>query len=218
VADTAGGVRSSARFLPLTGRTSIELGDSIISPVHHKYERPRRGRRPAAAPSGRHILTVGPSRPSDPLDDEHLRLGTGEGIRLLFQDIGWEATTITPCGRRLASPSCFPCRLRSSGARPLFAEWPTPRHATKHLFVAMKTPFGPLNASGPLRHIIAKHAKAAGSEIVRTGQQIRHCVIAWSVNNSMIFDHLTCVRRPPGTTREARLGTDLKSGSFGSLG
>ena len=42
VADIAGGVRSFVRFLLSTGRISIDLGDAIISPVHRKYERPRR--------------------------------------------------------------------------------------------------------------------------------------------------------------------------------
>jgi integrase/recombinase XerD len=47
----------------------------------------------------------------------------------------------------------------------------------------MKTPFGPLNASGPIRHIIAKHAKAAGITAPYLGAHVlRHSNAARQVD------------------------------------
>ena len=42
VADIAGSIRCFARFLLATGRISIALANSVISPVQPKFERPRR--------------------------------------------------------------------------------------------------------------------------------------------------------------------------------
>ena len=42
VADIAGSVRCFARFLLATGHISIELAESVVSPVQPKFERPRR--------------------------------------------------------------------------------------------------------------------------------------------------------------------------------
>jgi hypothetical protein len=42
VADIAGSVRSFSRFLLATGRISVALADSVISPVPPRFERPRR--------------------------------------------------------------------------------------------------------------------------------------------------------------------------------
>jgi site-specific recombinase XerD len=47
----------------------------------------------------------------------------------------------------------------------------------------MKTPFGPLSASGPIRHIIAKHAKAAGITAPYLGAHVlRHSNAARQVD------------------------------------
>src|ERR1700686_2052624 len=83
VADIAGSVRCCARFLLATGRTSIELAESVVSPMQPKFERPRRAlpwedvQRPAAI--GGHLLATGVARPRAPADDEHLWLRSRRG-------------------------------------------------------------------------------------------------------------------------------------------
>jgi hypothetical protein len=76
-------VRCCARFLLATGRTSIELAESVVSPMQPKFERPRRAlpwedvQRPAAI--GGHLLATGVARPRAPADDEHLWLRSRRG-------------------------------------------------------------------------------------------------------------------------------------------
>ena len=91
VADIAGSIRCFARFLLATGRISVELAESVISPMQAKFERPRR-----ALPwkdVQRLIRSVDISS-SGGLRDHALLLlmsiygfGAGEVIRLQLQDI-----------------------------------------------------------------------------------------------------------------------------------
>jgi site-specific recombinase XerD len=106
VADIAGSIRCFARFLHATGRISIELAESVISPMQAKLERPRR-----ALPwkdVQRLIRSVDISS-SGGLRDHALLLitsiygfGAGEVIGLQLQDIDWKAATLKSCGQRPA--------------------------------------------------------------------------------------------------------------------
>ena len=188
VADIAGGVRSFVRFLLSTGRISIELGDAIISPVHHKYERPRRALAWEDIQRLLHVIDI--SSPSGLRDRAILLmmsiygLGAGEVIRLQFQDIDWEASTIKAVRPKTGVAFTLPLLPTVARALAHYLRNGRPRDTpTKHLFVAMKTPFGPLSASGPIRHIIAKHAKAAGITAPYLGAHVlRHSNAARQVD------------------------------------
>jgi integrase/recombinase XerD len=188
VADIAGGVRSFVRFLLSTGRISIELGDAIISPVHHKYERPRRALAWEDVQRLLHAIDI--SSPSGLRDRAILLmmstygLGAGEVTRLQFQDVDWEASTMRAVRPKTGVAFTLPLLPAVARALAHYLRDGRPRDTpTKHLFVAMKTPFGPLNASGPIRHIIAKHAKAAGITAPYLGAHVlRHSNAARQVD------------------------------------
>ena len=179
-ADIAGGVRSFSRFLFATGRVSVDLAESVISPVQPKYERPRR-----VLPwedVQRLLRAVDTSRASGLRDHALLLMmitygmGAGEVIGLQLQDIDWSAATIKAVRPKTGVAFMLPL-LPAVGkvlARYLRHGRPT-QTPTRHLFIQMKVPFGKLGGSSPVRHILIKHAKAAGIEAPYLGSHVlRH--------------------------------------------
>jgi len=180
VADIAGGVRSFVRFLLSTRRISVNLGDSIVAPVCHKFERPRR-----ALPwedVQRLLRAIETSSPAGLRDRALLLmmssygLGAGEVIGLRFEDVDWETATIKVVRPKTGVAFTLPLLPAVARALALYLRDGRPSNTpTRHVFIVMKTPFGPLTTSSPVRHIIAKHAKAAGINAPYLGAHVlRH--------------------------------------------
>ena len=177
VADFAGSVRSFSRFLLATGRISIALADSIISPVQPRFERPRRS---LPWEDVQRLLRAVDRSTARGLRDYALLLlmstyglGAGEAIRLQFDDIDWVAGTIR--GMRPKTGVAFTLPLLSAVAEALatYLRDGRPRNTpTRHVFIRMMTPFGPLSCSSPVRHILIKHAKAAGLNAPYLGSHV----------------------------------------------
>lgn len=167
VADFAGSVRSFSRFLLATGRISIVLADSVISPAQPKFERPRR-----ALPwdDVQRLLRAVDTSSASGLRDYALLLlmstyglGAGEAIRLKFDDIDWVTGTIKLIRPKTGVAYTLPMLPKVAEALALYLRDSRPRNTpTRHVFIQMKMPFGPLGSSSPVRHILIKHAKAAG--------------------------------------------------------
>jgi integrase len=102
--------------------------------------------------------------------------GAGELIRLQMQDIDWNAGTLKIV--RPKTQAAFTLPLLPAVARALarYLRDGRPRSTpTRHVFVQMKMPFGPLSASSAIRHIIIKHAKVAGIDAPYLGSHVlRH--------------------------------------------
>jgi integrase/recombinase XerD len=178
--DIASTVRSFARFLLASGRFRVDLADAVISPVQPRFERPRR-----AWPwedVQRLLRAVDISTPSGLRDHALLMmmstygLGAGEVIRLQLQDIDWNAGTL-----RMSRPKTginFVLPLLAPVAKVLagYLRHGRPTHTpSRHVFVQMKVPFGALTASSAVRHILVKHAKAAGIQASYLGSHVlRH--------------------------------------------
>jgi integrase len=180
VADIAGSVRSFSRFLLATGRISIALADSVISPAQQRFERPRR-----ALPweDVQRLLRAVDTSTARGLRDYALLLtmstyglGAGEAIRLQFQDIDWTADTIRVIRPKTRVAFTLPMLPAVAEALALYLYNGRPRNTpTKHVFIQMMTPFGPLSGSSPVRHIIVKYAKAAGLNAPYLGSHVlRH--------------------------------------------
>ena len=177
VADFAGSVRSFSRFLLATGRISIALADSIISPVQPRFERPRRS---LPWEDVQRLLRAVDRSTARGLRDYALLLlmstyglGAGEAIRLQFDDIDWVAGTIR--GMRPKTGVAFTLPLLPAVAEALatYLRDGRPRNTpTRHVFIRMMTPFGPLSCSSPVRHILIKHAKAAGLNAPYLGSHV----------------------------------------------
>ena len=180
VADIAGSIRSFTRFLLATGRMSVDLAASVISPVQPRYERPRR-----ALPweDVQRLLRSVDTSTAQGLRDHALLLmmstygfGAGEVIRLQLQDIDWNANKLKAVRPKTGVTFTLPLlpAVAKATARYLRNGRP-PSTPTRHLFVQMKMPFGPLSASSAVRHILVKHAKMGGLEAPYLGSHVlRH--------------------------------------------
>jgi site-specific recombinase XerD len=168
-ADIAGGIRSFARFLLATGRISVDLAEAVISPVQPRYDRPRR-----ALPweDVQHLLRAIDRSSARGLRDHALLLmmstygfGAGEVIRLQLEDINWEANTLKVVRPKTGVSFTLPLLPAVAKVLARYLRHGRPSYAsTRHLFVQMKMPYGPLTASSAVRHVLVKHAHAAGIE------------------------------------------------------
>ncbi len=217
VAGIAGSVRCFARFLLATGRISVELAESVVSPMQPKFERPRR-----ALPwedVQRLLRAVGTSSPRGLRDHALLLmmstygLGAGEVIRLQFQDIDWNAATL-----KIVRPKTgvvFTLPLLPAVAKALafyLRDGRPPNIAHRHVFVRMKMPFSPLSASSAVRHILVKHAKAARLNPPYLGSHVlRHSNAARQVDLGIrprVLSDLLGHRDPESISAYVRIATE----------
>jgi integrase/recombinase XerD len=97
-------------------------------------------------------------------------LGAGEAIRLKFEDIDWAAGTIKLVRAKTGVAFTLPMLSAVAEALALYLRDGRPRNTpTRHVFIQMMTPFGPLSCASPVRHILIKHAKVSGFE----------CAVPW---------------------------------------
>lgn len=217
VADIACGVRSFVRFLLATARISSDLAESVIAPVQPKFERPR-----PALPwvDVQRLLQAVDTSTARGLRDHALLLmmstygfGAGEVIRLRFDDVDWNAATL-----RVVRPKtgvAFTLPLLPAVAKALafyLRDGRPPNTPTRHVFVQMKMPFGPLGSSSPIRHIVVKHAKAAGLDASYLGSHVlRHSNAARQVDlgiRPQVLSDLLGHRDPESISAYVRIATE----------
>jgi integrase/recombinase XerD len=217
VADIAGSVRCFARFLLATERISIELAESVVSPMQPKFERPRR-----ALPwedVQRLLRAVDTSSPRGLRDHALLLMmstygfGAGEVIRLQLQDIDWGAATLKVV--RPKTGVAFTLPLLPAVAKALafyLRDGRPPNIPHRHVFVRMKMPFSPLAASAAVRHILVKHAKAAGLNAPYLGSHVlRHSNAARQVDLGIrprVLSDLLGHRDPESISAYVRIATE----------
>jgi site-specific recombinase XerD len=217
VADIAGSIRCFARFLLATGRISVELAESVISPVQAKFERPSR-----ALPwkdVQRLIRSVDISS-SGGLRDHALLLlmsiygfGAGEVIRLQLQDIDWTAATLKVMRPKTGVAFTLPLLPAAAKALALYLrDSRPPKTPTRHVFVRMSMPFNPLTASSAVRHIVVKHAAAAGLNAPYLGSHVlRHSNAARQVDlgiRPQVLSDLLGHRDPESISAYVRIATE----------
>lgn len=177
VADIAGSVRSFSRFLLSSGRIGVDLADAVISPVQPRFEQPRR-----AWPweDVQRLLHAVDTRTARGLRDHAMLLmmstyglGAGEVMRLQLQDIDWNAGTLQMSRPKTGVNFLLPLLPAVAKALARYLRHGRPPHTpTRHVFVRMKVPFGALQASAAVRHILGKHAKAAGIQASYLGTHV----------------------------------------------
>jgi integrase len=100
-------------------------------------------------------------------------LGAGEAIRLKFEDIDWAAGTIKLVRAKTGVAFTLPMLSAVAEALALYLRDGRPRNTpTRHVFIQMMTPFGPLSCASPVRHILIKHAKVAGLNAPYLGSHV----------------------------------------------
>jgi integrase/recombinase XerD len=217
VADIAGSIRCFARFLLATGRISVELAESVISPMQAKFERPRR-----ALPwkdVQRLIRSVDISS-SGGLRDHALLLlmsiygfGAGEVIRLQLQDIDWTAATLKVMRPKTGVAFTLPLLPAAAKALALYLrDSRPPKTPTRHVFVRMSMPFNPLTSSSAVWHIVVKHAAAAGLNAPYLGSHVlRHSNAARQVDlgiRPQVLSDLLGHRDPESISAYVRIATE----------
>jgi integrase/recombinase XerD len=217
VADIAGSVRCFARFLLATGCISIELAESVISPMQPKLERPR-----CAWPWAdvqRLLRSVDLSSPAGLRDHALLLMmstygfGAGEVIRLQLQDIDWNAGTLKVVRPKTGVALTLPLLPAVAKALAFYLrDGRPPKTPTRHLFVRMKMPFGPLSASSAVRHILVKHVEAAGLNVPCLGSHVlRHSNAARQVDMRIrprVLSDLLGHRDPESISAYVRIATE----------
>lgn len=216
VADLASSVRCFTRFLFATGRISADLAEAVIAPVQPRHERPRRALSWDEVQRLLHAVDVATARGRR---DYTLLLmmstygfGAGEVIRLELQDIDWVAGTLNI--RRPKTGVAFTLPLLPAVGKAL-AEYlrngRPPATPTRHVFVRMKMPFGPLRASSAVRHILIKHAQAAGLDAAYLGSHVlRHSNAARQVDlgvHPQVLSDLLGHRDPTSISAYVRIAT-----------
>jgi integrase/recombinase XerD len=188
-ADIASTIRCFARFLLATGRITVDLAGSVISPVQPRLARPRR-----ALPweDVIRLLKAVDTGSARGLRDHALLLlmstygfGAGEVIGLQLDDIDWEAATLKVTRPKTGTNFVLPLlpAVAKVLARYLRNGRP-PCTPTRHVFVQMKVPFAALTASSAIRHIILKHASAAGIDAPYLGSHVlRHSNAARQIDS-----------------------------------
>jgi site-specific recombinase XerD len=175
VADLAGSVRSFSRFLLATGRISIALADSVISPAQPKFERPRR-----ALPweDVQRLLRAVDTSSARGLRDYALLLmmstyglGAGEAIRLKFEDIDWAAGTIKLVRAKTGVAFTLPMLSAVAEALALSARRPAAEHADQ-ASSSDDDAIQSAERASPVRHILIKHAKVAGLNAPYLGSHV----------------------------------------------
>ena len=217
VADIASSIRSFARFLLVTGRIPINLADAIIAPVQRRHARPHR-----ALPweDVQRLLQAVDTSTARGLRDYALLLmmstygfGAGEVIRLQLEDIDWTAGTLKVM--RPKTGVAFTLPLLPAVAKVLaryLRKGRPPNTPTRHVFVRMKMPFGPLSCSSAVRYILVKHAKTAGLDAQYLGSHVlRHSNAARQLDlgtRPRVLSDLLGHRDPESISAYVRIATE----------
>lgn len=217
VADMASSLRGFLRFLHITRRLAVDLAPSVMAPIVRRDERPLR-----ALPwekVQRILGAIDRSTAAGRRDYALLLLmsvyglGAGEVLRLRLDDIDWRAAILHVTRPKTGVAIELP--LLPAVARVLvsYLRHGRPQHAgTRHLFVSLRAPHRPLDASSAVRHILHKHAHAAGVSAPYLGSHVlRHThacrELEQGVSPKVIGDILGH-RRPESTSAYLRVANE----------
>ena len=217
VADICSSLRSFLRFLHATGRLSADLAPSIMAPIVRRGERPLR-----ALPwdDVRRILhTVDRSTPCGQRDYAMLLLmstyglGAGEVIRIRLDDIDWRAASLRVIRPKTGVEIRLPLLPAVARVLATYLRRGRPAHpATRHLFLTMNAPHVRLSASSAVRHILIKHARAAGVSAPYLGSHaLRHSHACRQMEQGMqpkVIGDILGHRRPESTSAYLRISTE----------
>ena len=139
--------------------------------------------------------------------------GAGEVICLQLQDIDWNAATLKIVRPKTGMAFMLPLLPHVAKALALYLrDGRPPNTPTRHVFVRMKMPFAPLSTSSAVRHIVIKHAKAAGLNAPYLGSHVlRHSNAARQVNlgiRPQVLSDLLGHRDPESISAYVRIATE----------
>jgi integrase len=167
VARVCDSLRAYFRFLYATGRLRHDLAASVLAPRYRASERP-----PRALPwdAVQAILRGVDRRTAVGRRDYALLLtmavyglGAAEVRGLRLEDVKWTKEQLCITRPKTGQTITLPLLPAVAKALAAYLREGRPRHtAARTLFVQMRAPFGPFVASSAIRHVLGKHARAAG--------------------------------------------------------
>lgn len=219
ISDMACSVRCFTRFLFATGRIPADLAEAVVAPVQPRYERPRR-----ALPweDVQRLLRAVDVTTVRGLRDYALLLmmstygfGAGEAIGLEIQDIDWDSNSLKIMRPKTGVAFTLPLLPAVGKALACYLkDGRPPCTPTRHVFVRMKMPFGPLSGSSAIRHILIKHATAAGLDAPYLGSHVlRHSNAARQVDlgtRPSVLSDLLGHRDPESISAYVRIATESR--------
>ncbi|WP_245440700.1 site-specific integrase [Mesorhizobium sanjuanii] len=217
VSGVASSIRCFLRFLHWSDRIPVDLSEAVIAPVQPRLERPRRA---LAWEDVQRLLKAVDRSTLMGLRDYALLLmmstyglGAGEAIRLRFEDIDWEAGTLSVVRPKTGTAFILPLLPAVAKALADYLHGGRPMDTpTRHLFVQMHVPFGPLAASSAVRHIVARHARVAGISAPFLGSHVlRHSHAACQIDLGTpprVVSELLGHRDPESLSAYVRIATE----------
>jgi len=217
VADFCSSLRSFLRFLHATGRLSVDLAPSVMAPIVRKGERPLRA---LSWNDVRRILQAVELSTSCGKRDYAILLlmstyglGAGEAIRLKLDDIDWRAATLRVTRPKTGVETRLPLLPAVARALVTYLRRGRPTHAaTRHLFLTMTVPHVRLSSSSAVRHILIKHARAAGVSAPYLGSHVlRHTHACRQMElgaQTKVIGDILGHRRPESTSAYIRISTE----------
>ncbi len=139
-------------------------------------------------------------------------LGAGEVIHMQLQDIDWNAGTLQMSRPKTGVNFVLPLLAPVAKVLARYLRHGRPPHTpTRHVFVRMKLPFTALTASSAVRHILVKHAKAAGIQASYLGSHVlRHSNAARQIDigtQARMLSDLLGHRDPESVSAYVRIAT-----------
>ena len=139
--------------------------------------------------------------------------GAGEVTGLQLQDIDWSAGTLKVVRPKTGVAFTLPLLPAIAKVLARYLRNGRPPHTpTRHLFVQMKMPFGPLSSSSAVRHILIKHARSAGIDAPFLGSHVlRHSNAARQIDTGTrprVLSDLLGHRDPESVSAYVRIATE----------
>jgi len=180
VGRTAYAIRGWLRFLHATGRLPHDIAPAVIAPVRRSYDQPPRA---LPWPEVKKLLQaidvktpIGRRDRAQFLLMSAYGLGAAEVVQLRFDDVDWREKRLHVVRRKTKTPITLP--LLSGVARALaeYIRRGRPKLArSRYLFLSMRRPFKPFEATGVLRHRVRDLARRAGIKAAILGTHLfRH--------------------------------------------
>jgi integrase/recombinase XerD len=217
VANICSSLRAFLRFLHATGRVRFNLAPAVQAPCLRRGARPPRGLPWSSVVrllrSVSRASRVGRRDYALLLLMATYGLGASEASSIRLDDIDWHARTFRVTRPKTGVPIDLPLLAPVARALAGYLRRSRPRSApTRHLFVGMTGAHGPLASSSAVRHIVRKHASAAGLPLDGIGSHtLRHSHATRQINDGAslkVVGDILGHRSPAVTSTYVRVALD----------
>ncbi len=166
-ADICSTIRVFLGFLHTTDRIPVNFSPSVVAPRLRRGERPLR----ALPWESVQLILQGIDRTNQVGCRDYAillmmsvyGLGAGETIRIMLEDIRWRSKKVRIVRPKTGVEILLPLLPAVAEAVVDYLKHSRPVDAqTRHLFVSVNSPYAALKASASIRHILGRHAQAAG--------------------------------------------------------